>query len=577
MLTAVNNFVKESLSILSGEDKEGALNVLGFENYRIVIESSGNINIAVILTGKENDFLITDLREILANVTLNYGAILKDWDGVVDKIGRIGNLLNPLFTSGKYDGIYFGKIDPKTKRNLLFQNVFSGLIQKSESSPMLLCMEDLHWADPSSLALIYYITRNSSGSRLLIIGTYRPEELTTRAGVGQPLQETMQLMNREELLEKLELHRLPKECIDEIVTTMLGGTGITDDVRTLLYRETEGNPLFIIELVKFLGDEKIVIHSEGIWKLSKEISELSVPPKIYNVIGRRLNKLDMKSRELLDYASVIGETFSSFILAEALNIPRLELLSLLRDLEQKHRLIFAVNGNFRFAHAKIKEVVYSEIPTEMRMEYHSIIAKSIEKLNKDNLNDVVESLAFHYKQCQNNIKASFYLTKAANKARMNYSNTEAISFYNEALTMVSDPQRNREILDSLGEIYDLMGDYDNSLEIYNRVLALTEDPKKKADFKTKLGILYLKKGDYDKSIQQSTESLQLVKNENIKESAIALETLGYTYQRMGEYDKALKHHKKSLDIREKLGDKKGIATSYKNIGMALMDKKENSI
>ena len=74
-----------------------------------------------VITGKENDLLISEVREILSNVTSNYGSILKDWDGVVDKIVGIENFLKPLITSGKYDGLYLGNIDPKTKKNLLFQ------------------------------------------------------------------------------------------------------------------------------------------------------------------------------------------------------------------------------------------------------------------------------------------------------------------------------------------------------------------------------------------------------------------------------------------------------------------------
>jgi predicted ATPase len=579
MLTAVGNFVKESLSILSGEEKEGALNSLGFENYRILIESGSNINLAVILTGKENEYLISDLKVTMSKVTEDYGEVLKDWDGVVDKTTGIKDLLVPLIMSGKYDGTHLSEIDPKLRRNMLFNSVSTGLINKSKNQPVLLCMEDLHWADPSTLALIHYVTRNSSDSKLLIIGTYRPEELTTKDGISQPLMDTMHLMDREELLNKLELQRLTKECTDDMVTSLLGGQNINDNVRELIYRETEGNPLFMIELIKFLAEETIITHSKGTWHFVKKLEDLSLPPKIFNVIDRRLSRLDKKYREILEYASVIGESFSSSVLASAMSksrIKRIKLLKALRELEQKYHLIFSIDVMYQFAHAKIKEVVYSKIPLELRMEYHEIIADSIKKLNKNDLNSVVETLAFHYNLSRKKSKAAIYLRRAAKKARANYSNTEAIRFYNSALGLVKDPQKMIEVYDSLGGIYDLMGDYDNSSESYNRAQNLADDPKMQVDLKTKLGLLYLKKSEFQKSIQQCTEALELVKNESLPESATTFETLGHTYHRMGDLDLALKNQRKSLEIYEKLKDQKGIATSLKNIGTVLLDRREHS-
>jgi predicted ATPase len=574
MLTTVSNFVKDSLSMLSGESKEGALNTLGFENYRIIIESGRNLNLIVLLTGKENEFLINDMEEISQYMDKNYGDFIDTWDGDEAKLKRIEERLKPLITSGKYDGMYYGDIDPKTRRDLLFENVSMGLVRKSEIIPVLVCIEDLQWSDPSSLALIDYISRNSKNSRLVILCTYRPEEISKPDGTTHHLTEMIQIMEHEDLFIKMELSRLPKDSIGEILISILGGTDCNDEVRNLIYRETEGNPLFIIQLVKYLVEEKIIRHFKGTWKLAKNVEELNIPPKIYQVIARRLERLERKSREVLEYASVIGETFSSKILVKALKIPRLKLLARLRDLEQKYRLIHPDNGNYRFDHGKIKEVVYSNIPIELRIEYHSIIAKTIEKLNKDNLETVIEDLAFHYYQCKNKKKAYYYLLEAAKKAQKNYSIKEAIRFYNEALELEEVSSKKRDILDSIGEVYDTIGDYENSLTSFNEAIALTKDPRILADIEAKIGLIYLKKGDYDNSLRYGTEALMLVKNENSKEEASALETIGYTYHRIGEFEKALKHHKKSLEIRENLNDQKGIATSYKNMGMVHADRSD---
>jgi len=445
MLTTVGNFIKESLSMLSGIEKKGVLNTLGYKNYRIIIESKEEMNLVSILTGKENEFLINDMRDILEKTNKIYGNVIKNWDGDEENIKGIEKFLEPLITSGKYDGIYYGKKDPKVRRDLLFENVSMGLIRQTQATPTLLCIEDLQWADPSTLALMHYVARNTKESKLLILGTYRPEDVAVTDGKGHPLINTMQLMDHEDLYEMLELKRLPEENISEFLISLLGEIDFEQELMDRIYKETEGNPLFLIQLLKFLVEEGIVKPDNGIWKLTKNLEDINIPPKVYNVIERRLDRVEEEYRKLLDYASVIGETFSSRILADVLNLEKIQLLEQLKEIEHKHRLFHPHNGDYKFDHAKIKEVLYDEIPLELRREYHSTIANTIEDLNKDNLNEVIEGLAFHYYNCQDKEKALTYLLKAADKAKREYSNEEAIRFFTRALEFEEDIKKRIEI------------------------------------------------------------------------------------------------------------------------------------
>ncbi|MEE9505621.1 MAG: ATP-binding protein, partial [Thermoplasmata archaeon] len=116
MLTTVGGFVKDSLSMLSGEEREGMLNSLGYENHRILIESGKETNLAVILEGRENEFLINDMRDILVKVQKSHGDVLRQWDGDEESVQGIEDTLRPLVASGKYDGVYFGLQDPEARR-----------------------------------------------------------------------------------------------------------------------------------------------------------------------------------------------------------------------------------------------------------------------------------------------------------------------------------------------------------------------------------------------------------------------------------------------------------------------------
>jgi predicted ATPase/lipopolysaccharide biosynthesis regulator YciM len=566
LFITVNEFISQSLSTLLGQEKEGTLNSLGFESYRILIESGKNANLVVVISGKENEFLINDIKESVRKIQDRFQDILKNWDGDNEKVEEIGKLIDPLITSGKYDGIYYGKEDPKARRNLLFENVSMGLSRQAKTTPTLLFIEDLQWADPSSLALMHYITRNTKDSGLLILGTYRPEDVAAEDGKGHPLTGTMQLMDREDLLHKMELPRLPENCIDEFLTSMLQSIDFTDDFKKKIYKETEGNPLFIIEMVTFLTHEDFIQKFEGTWKLVKPLEAGTIPSKVLSVISRRLDRVQKEDRKALDYASVIGEVFDSTLLANILGMDRISLLERLRYLEQTHRLIHPQNGNFKFDHAKIKEALYNEIPLELKSEYHFKVANSLETMNKDNFENVIGDLAFHFYHSKDRQKALLYLYKAAEIAKKDYSNEEAIKFYNFALELEEDRDKRLHIFENLGAIYELIGNFNSSIKSLQEALNLSDLKRKKAELTAKIGGVYEKHRKFEEAIKFCNEALELVKGEDCKEEALALNNLGKISIFVGEFDKALDCFEKSQKISEKIQDQIGIASSLASMG-----------
>ncbi|MCK4949804.1 MAG: tetratricopeptide repeat protein [Thermoplasmata archaeon] len=560
MLATVGDFVKESMSKFLGEEKEGALNTLGYEDYRILIESGRSTNLVVVLTGKENEFLIDDMREIQRKAEKEYG-VLRDWDGDEEGVQGIGRILRPLIASGKYDGVYYGEDDPKARRNLLFESVSMGLARQSELKPILICIEDLQWADPSTLALMHYVTRNFREKRLLMLGSYRTEDVSSE----HPLVEIKHQLDREDLYEEMVIQRLPEEAVSGFLD-LLGEVDLDEEFVSRMYSETEGNPLFIIQLLKYLVEDGIVEPEEGIWRLSKPLDEVTIPSKVYNLVVRRLDRVEKEDRKVLDYACVNGELFTSAVLTAALNARKSDVLERLRDLERTHRLINSRNGSFKFDHAKIKEVLYNEIPEELRREYHEIIADSIEALNRDEPESVIGDLAFHYYNSRNGGKALDYLTRAAEKAKKDYSNEEAIRFYFEALEFEDDKKKRREMLVALGDIYKLIGEYDKGMESYEKALECAREDGTKAEIKTKIGGILCRAGEYDDSIRISSEARELVRDTECKEEADSLNIIGTLHWYGGEYDRALEFLEKSLRIQEKIGDQRGIAASLGNIG-----------
>lgn len=569
MLSIVTDFIKDSIESLDHKQRMDSLRRIGYGDFSILIGTGESANLVVTVTGKENEYLIDEMKEILRKVHRFYGNVLGSWDGDEDRVGGIDDLMQPLITSGKYDGIFYGKENPRAKRNLLFENVTMGLSRQAKEKSTLLCLEDLQWADPSTLAMMHYVARNTTKNGILIIGTYRPEDVSVDSRMGHPLNDTLQLMNRESLYDKIDLGRLTEEDTVAMVKSMLGGTEFSAEFNTRIFEETEGNPLFVRELIESLLEDGIIRKDDGSWMLTRDLEDDAIPSRIHDVILRRLNRVQDLEKKVMDYASIIGEVFSSTTLATALQIERLQLLETLRTLEQTHRLIHSHTGDYKFDHVKIKEVLYNEIPLELRMEYHSIVAESIERLNKDDIDRVIGDLAFHYYQCRKKEKAVQYLAKAAEKAKNDYSNEEAIEFYNKLLEFEEDTDKRMGIFDYLGDIYSLTGEVEKSTESYERELELVKDRRKRAEIMVNIGRNHSYIAELDMALKVLNEAWDIVKNEGCKEEGNVINTIGIVYKFREEPERALEFHRKGLEIYQKVDYQRGIAGTSNNIGIIL--------
>jgi len=352
------------------------------------------------------------------------------------------------------------------------------LVAISEKQPLLLFIDDLHLADTPSLSLLYYLARHVPNSKILVVGTYRPEEVTkTYEGTVHPLLDTLQRMSREDLFHKIELKRLNQANYYDFILSMLSVD--LGDLVKLIYEETEGNPFFAIETLRLLMQQKVLIKEDTSWKLSKNIEEVEIPPRVYDVVVHRINSLKDEERDILNCASVVGEAFSSKVVEGVLGVGRIGLLKTLNNIEGKYHLIHSFEDGCRFDHSKIREVLYNEIAPELRNEYHSMIAEYLEEANRDRLEEVVTELAYHYYRCGNVKKSIPYLLKAGENAREKWAAFEAARFYSQALEMMGDDRKwsneRTETLEALGGVYALTDQHEKANEYYEKGIASAQD------------------------------------------------------------------------------------------------------
>ncbi|KYK27447.1 MAG: hypothetical protein AYK23_02315 [Candidatus Proteinoplasmatales archaeon SG8-5] len=606
MLSAVGNFVKDAMQMVDNVERTGGLNILGYQEYKIILEELHGLHLAVVTKGAMSEFLVSDMKEVLAEVKRQYGDVLADWSGSMAEVAGIEDIVSSLVRSGKYNGEFLAD-DAKLKQENLFDNVLLGIQRVCVDRPLLFFLDDLQWADPSSLALLHYLTRNTRDHKVLFLGTYRPEDIVeTSEGRTHQLVTTMQNMNRENLLENIELTRMGPDDTAMMIRSALGNTSFDDVFLDKIFRETGGTPYFILEVVKLLiADGSISKNDDGSWVLRTELAELNIPTKIYDVVKRRLDRLMKEQRRILDYASVVGEEFRSDLVGKVMDIDKLRLLESLNEIERSHRLIRSIEQRYVFDHAKIREVLYNGLMEELKQEYHRIVADTLAEFHKDEMDDIVNELAYHYFEAKDE-RAGEYLVKAGDDAKEKYANEEAIKLYTDALKFVNDESK-VGIYESLGAVQVLIGKYDSAIKSHEKAIELTEDNEVKARNTRWSARVHSRKGDYDKSLELLATAKCLVEegtaeywkiflgeghssfwkndydralsifNEAIEapeDSAIekvdicrALRAIGNISQNMGDDEKSLEYQQRSLAVAEEIGDDDNISAAYNNIGI----------
>ena len=359
----------------------------------------------------------------------------------------------------------------------------------SEKQPIMLLLDDLHLADSSTLKLLQNLARVIEKSRLFLVGTYRQEALTkTAEATNQPFLDFVQIMKRNDLSQNIKLKRLDKDQSSELINNVLG---IDDDLLVKrIHRETEGNPFFIIETLRFLINKKLLKIKGNKWKLVKAIKEVEIPPKIHDIVLHRTDILREEERDILACASVVGEEFSSDIIEKIAGLNRLRLLKKLSRIERKYQLIHSFNGKYRFDHSKIREVLYQEMAPELRQEYHSLIAQQLERKYKNRLDEVANQLAHHYYKSGITQKAVPYLLEAGKRSRKQYALFETIQYFSQALEVMGDDQKwNRErteITEALGDLYGLAAEHELANKCYSKGIAGTDDEAVKNRMRKKI-------------------------------------------------------------------------------------------
>lgn len=326
------------------------------------------------------------------------------------------------------------------QRNHLFEAVTRTLLAPNQ--PLILLLDDLQWCDKETLELLHFLLRNTrtfTQSPLLLVGTARlPDEVDAT----HPLAELLNALHSNETLTQLDLARLTAAETGELANT-IGGQSLNSAAISQLYTDTEGNPLFVVEMVRANLQSQVqvtAVHpSENLpaGRVSHTGTGAILPARVYSVIQARLMQLSPAAQEVAELAAVIGRQFSLDVLLLAAGKAEDVVIAALDELWQRHIVREQGVNGYDFSHDKLREVVYVESRPARRRLLHRRVAEALERIYTQQHETIAAQLAFHFEQASQFEQASAYYVQAGQAAQRVYAYREAIEHLERATTLLS--------------------------------------------------------------------------------------------------------------------------------------------
>jgi tetratricopeptide (TPR) repeat protein len=365
---------------------------------------------------------------------------------------------------------------PPSEEALFFQYTELFLAAASEH-PVVLFIDDLHWADRASVSLLGHLVRRISDKPALVVGTYRPADVEVSK---HPIKQAKLELERYGVAEELALDALDSLSLSEFVAQELGAPS-TPDLLHLLEQRAGSNPLFFGELLKWLVEQGLAVERDGEWDLSASFEDIEIPRSVESVIEKRLSRLDPDTYRVLEYASVEGDEFDSTVLAQLLEVDELELEEQLDPIVRAHKLIRLAETRdlpsgeptsvYEFNHTLTQDVLHRNLQGKRRILLHRKIADILEKIYAPETESISHKLAFHFDQGRVPERAWKFALEAAGRASRVYAHWDAIDLLKVALRNSRSPAEQVASLERLGDEHRLAGHYPEALRNLNRALA----------------------------------------------------------------------------------------------------------
>jgi class 3 adenylate cyclase/tetratricopeptide (TPR) repeat protein len=423
-------------------------------------------------------------------------------------------------------------LPPEQQRRYFF-NAISGFIGRaSERLPIVLVVDDAHWADEPTLLLVEHVAERLPDLPVLAIGTYRDTELD----VSRPLAATLERLLRAHLAHRIGLKRFDRDGVDEILRAHLGTeapAGLVDAI----FEETEGNAFFVDEVVRHLAEDGTLFDEQGNVRSTLEIGELEVPESVRLVVGRRIERLGPDAQRVLAAAAVVGRGFDFDLLERIAGIEVGRLLDIVDEAERARVIVPEERGSqvfYTFGHELIRQTLLASLSPPRRQRIHLAVADALEALDPAGADLRPSEIAAHLVQAGSAADLARTVTclgRAARRAFEAAAFEEAVRMAESGLALLpaTEDRSRLELLQLLGWAERALGHYDRCIELWGEVVdgyARADEPEAAAELCWELGYLQVWMNTLEGAVAAYHRGLEILGDRAVPARATLLGALG---------------------------------------------------
>jgi predicted ATPase/DNA-binding winged helix-turn-helix (wHTH) protein len=436
--------------------------------------------------------------------------------------------------------------------------------------PLVLVLEDLHWSDPSTLELITYLAQRQERIRLMVIGTYRPADLVS----GHPLKKIKHELQIRQKCQEIPLQLLSEQEVATYIAKRFPDHAVSTGLASAIHHRTEGNALFMVNLVNELANQGLILEKEGNWESQDSIAEFSIPESLRQVIEQKFEHLSVEERQVLEVASVEGGEFTAVAIAAGIGRETLEVEECCAGLVRQGQFIReretlqwpdgTVTARYGFIHSLYQKVLYDRLTPGKRAQLHLRIGQRLEQAYGERAREVATELALHFEQGRDYRRAIQYLQQAAETANRRCAYHESIGHLTKAITLLEHWPTNTERLQlelmlqiSLGVVLMAIKGYaaPEAKKAYDRARELCQqvgDAPQLAPVLRGLAAFYYVRAELPTARELGEQLLRLVKAQKDHAPLLveAHQALGGTLSSLGDFVVALHHLEEGIRLYE---------------------------
>ena len=471
-------------------------------------------------------------------------------------------------------------LEPEQEKRRLFAVLANFFIHLSASSPLLLIIEDVHWSDSTSLDFLHYVTRRTASQPLLLLVTYRQDEM--RAELSSWLAQ----LTRERLAQEVQLAPLSRNDVDLMLSALFDQRHTAFDMRRFLHGElldalytlTEGNPFFVEETLSAMIAAGDIFYAQGYWN-RRSRPAARIPQSVQDAVQQRTQHLGEAAKQVLILAVVAGRHFDFALLQQLTRYDEEQLLLVMKELVSAQLVVEESSEQFAFRHALTRQAIYTQLLARERTILHRAIAETMEQLPPADLDAHVEDLVNHFYQARVWQKTVNYAQRAGEKALRLYSHRAAIDYFTWALEAADhlslppstqSPGLRPALYRARGQAYETLGEFDQAQHDYTQALdAARKMNNRAAEWQSAIDLGFLWAGrDYAQAETWFRQALILSQAlDDPVLHARSLNRIGNWHLNVEQPHEALRYHLEALAIFQQLHDSRGIAETLDLLGM----------